>query len=821
MFIDPAPRLLLCKQHLSVSVLFRTPEAMSESIRLQLNHLLASADAEYAAGLSSGMGDDFAATRTAKDRHNIHIEQMANLTKTAVTTNSMEELKDQLHEYEQEREADIKLICESEDNPLLGVTDQLAQVHARANDIKLTTDIVGKQIERSSSQLIDKVNRYIQMKRTRVNVENSLSMVRLCLQALEHTNQVQELLKSNHGVAAVQNLHDLQSIELEDLKNTGMGSVISHSIRALTKEITTSVLIRLGGFIDSEPLRKHVSEVGNRAFSLMQKQREAWDSIVKQRKHLKPFRLNSPVELAYRRSHENFLTESHLKINLGLLYEAEMVFSKLGKIEELESYVESKLSRYSDSLSVSNLEKMIELLPDLVGFCLFDRTLSRYLPNVRSSKMVDDNWEKLAQNISGILGSSLSEIRDLNVFRHQMIMLTDVLQNFDFNVAIINDLFRNLVLRLSEQIVTQAKKEFVEHWNNGDQMQMVITTPQSYEYVMATIWYHPNDYDSTKGGNPGDEQLPRAMPFSEIYVVICKHLRALIDHGNSFLDQFQHDPGFVENTVAHTVDQVLLNPVHSTLSEVAKGHNRELIVQTYVNLQLFYLASCEIEKYLAKMRGATGRRGSVVLEAKEILEKASKDMETRIHVLLEETVREFFETSTFDWHSDEPAESPSANVLEMTAYLLTMANTILKRLPPDVRLLAYFNLTENIGEGMRNALYSATSGITSVALENFNTDLNFLETSISQLAMNSAPSDTLLEARQILDLLRSDDPMKEYNDPMVRNRKYSRLSVTHASQLIRKKKRLSEVNPQSPDMAGDTSPRQQHNGFLRYLSGEK
>lgn len=794
---------------------------MSESIRLQLNHLLVSADAEYAAGLSSGIGDDFAATRIARDRHNIHIEQMANLTKTAVTTNSMEELKDQLHEYEQEREADIKLICESQQNPLFGVTDQLSQVYARANDIKSTTNIVGKQMERSSTQLIEKVSRHVQTKRTRVNVENSLNMVRLCLQALDHTNQVQELLKSNHGVAAVQNLYDLQSIELEDLKNTGMGSVISHSIRALTKEITSSTLVRLGGFIDSEPLKRHVSEVGARAYTLMQKQREAWDQIVKQRRHLKPFRLNSHVELAYRRSHENYLTESHLKINLDLLYEAEMVFSKLGKSDELESYVESKLSRYSDTLSVSNLDKLIELFPDLVGFCLFDRTLSRYLPNVRSSKMVDDNWEKLAQNISGILGSSLSKIKDLRVFKHQMIMLTDVLQNFDFDVAIINDLFRTLVLRLSEQIVNKAQKEFLEIWNNGDQMQMVVTTPQSLEYVMATIWYNPNDYDLGKGSSHGEEQLPRAMPFSEIYVVICKHLRALIDHGNSFLDQFQNDPGFVENTLAHTVDQLLLNPVHATLSEVAKGHNRELIVQTYINLQLFYLACCEIEKYLAKMRGATGRRGSVVLEAKSTLEKASKEMETRIHVLLEETVREFFETSTFDWHSDEPAESPSANVLEMTTYLLTMANTILKRLPPDVRLLAYFNLTENIGVGMRNALYSAPSGITSVALDNFNMDLNFLETSISQLAMNSTPSDTLLDARQILDLLRSDDPMKEYNDPMVRNRKYGRVSVTHASQLIRKKKIHSESNPQSPDPAGEASPRQQQHGFLRYLSGEK
>ncbi|KNC34620.1 hypothetical protein FF38_00658, partial [Lucilia cuprina] len=155
-----------------------------------------------------------------------------------------------------------------------------------------------------------------------------------------------------------------------------------------------------------------------------------------------------------------------------------------------------------------------------------------------------------------------------------------------------------------------------------------------------------------------------------------------------------------------------------------------------------------------------------------------------IYVLLEETVLAFFNSSNFSWSTEEEQLSPSSMVLEMTTYLLTMANTILLRLPPEVRSLAFFNLSENVNTGLKNILQEITPDATPQALSNFDADLQFLEKSLAEIASGSDISMPLLESRQLLDFLRSSDPMDEYNNPTIRLRKYDRLDIKNANMLL-------------------------------------
>lgn len=795
---------------------------MSETIRLQLQHLLNADDVEYVAlQQPESAVDAVAPHKPEQDRRNIHIEQLAQLTKTAISNDTTEELNDVLLELEQNQEAEIRNLCENNDSPLMSVAGQLQQVNLKARDVKSTIAIVGQQIERSSSQLIEKVSRHVHMKRTRVNIEESLSIVKLCLLALEHTNQVQELLKSNHKVAAVQNLQDLQGMELDELRNLGMGTLISQAISGLSSEITSATLSSLSDFFNSRALKTHIEEVGVRADKLTQAQRKAWESHVAEHRHLRAFRFNSPVELAYRRSMENYLTDSQLKVDLGPLCEAEMVFRKLGKEDELRAFLEMRFSRFCDDLAITDIDLLLQSVHKIVGFTLLDRVCSNVLPASRPAKLVDDTWEKLAQNISGVVGSSMARVSDYKVLERSLGMIMSTLQNFEFNVAIINDLFRTLLTRITAQIVEKARAAFNEKWSGGDHMQLVVTTKQSYDSVMSVVWYDPQKYeDSTSNGK--EPELPKAMPFSEIYVVTCRYLRNLMQAGTSFLEYFQQEPGFVENAVSSAIDGLLSDPVCSKMEAVAKGDNRELVVQTSINLQLFESACGSIEQSLAKLRGATGRRGTVSLEAKPKLAKAAKLMEERIHTLVEGTVTEVFQGG-FDWEATELEDTPSSTILEMTTYMLTMANTILKRLPPQTRNLTYFTLTENIGSSMCNSLYEIPPTFTDAGLSNFETDLKFLETSMSEIAIQSTPSDTLVEVRQTLELLRSPDPAAELSEPTIRNRKYGRVSQAHASQLVQKlsKRKTETSTPMSPDPGQAISPKASQSGFMRYLSGDK
>ena len=721
----------------------------------------------------------------------VDVDQLAALTKIAIAQNQSEELCDQLREAEVAHAAQIRTICESSAFNVPSVLAQLDQVTLKADAVRNQTKSVAQRMETSSGRLVEKANTLAHMRKTRQNIEVSSEIVKLCLQALGHVNQVQELLKSNHRVAAVQNLGELQEMDLEELKAIGLGPLLTETVPALTKEISQATLNSLNTFLSLDNLGQCTKVIGEHAIELLIAQKAAWDKLCKQLKHLKSFRFNSPVELAYRRSHSNFLTESELNVDLGPLFEADMVFAKLGRSSELSAYLDSQLSSYNDLLSTtSNLEELLAQLPTIVGFCLFDRSLSNLLPNLRSVKRVDDSWEKLSQCISRTVSSSLGNINDIINLKQELSVAMDTLQNFEFNVSSISDLFRAILQKQCAATIESLRQKRKESMQTGDQLQLVVTSTSSLEYVMKTVWFD-------KQMTPTTQTLPYAFPFSESYCMVCHTLRVLLDHGNSFMDQFQNDPGFVEELVAKSIDKVLTE-IANHLRSVIKGNNRELIVQSLIDGKMFHYAATEIESLLAKMRSTGGRRGSVLLEATGILQKVFKEAETKIYVLLEETVMEFFTSSAFDWNAGHLEDSPSSNVLEMTTYLLTMANTVLKRLPPDVRSLAYFNLAENINTGLRNMLYDVPQEASAVALHNFETDLNFLENGLAQLAPDSSDSMPLLESRQILDLLRAEDPANELSNPQIRMRKYDRLSLSHATQLVRRV--TEQITPQQDQL---------------------
>lgn len=107
--------------------------------------------------------------------------------------------------------------------------EQLDRVTAEAEGLKSMVLDLNSQMQKSGQMLIDKRRKFLEAKTTRLNVDNAIEAVTACLQVLDVTNKVYELIRERRRFAALKSLDELQNIHLKEVRNFGFAQMISMS----------------------------------------------------------------------------------------------------------------------------------------------------------------------------------------------------------------------------------------------------------------------------------------------------------------------------------------------------------------------------------------------------------------------------------------------------------------------------------------------------------------------------------------------------------------------------------------------------------------
>lgn len=757
-----------------------------DDMRLQLNHLL------------------FSGNYALSNNETAYIEKLAPLLRSAIDESRTDELVDVLSEIETQKETELRAHCDACKEPFLEIVDYLKDIESNSAEVGQNSSIVHDQITRTGNELVDAASRYNSLTLTSSNIKSSLDTLRVCLRALEYTNQIHTLLKQNERVAAVQSLSELREMGLHSMRHLGLGKMLSKAVPGLTNLILKSTKQQLDQVVAE--LQAKETEVGATAYQLLAKQRQEWLSMQSKYPHLQHFRFNSASERAYRKSHVDYFKKIQLDVDLSPLNEAHLVFSKVGRLDELRSHLHE--------LRLNSLQKdptdWIEL-QRVAGFCVIDRVLSQRLPELRPPALVNDIWQALGQQFMESLSKKIVKIADpekLTPIRDSLTQFMETLENFDFNITPVSTLLIELLNNLSKHLVQQYRQSFLGTWKDAEHVSMIINHRELYEKIRAVVFDDHMD--------PEPRSFPKVLPFSEIYPLTCADLRALISYHTAFFDQFQRDPIIVESTLLHAVDEYLTDIVCSTIKSNLSINNRERLVQAVIDLSYLEDASIKIRSMLQKNR-MSGRRGELSLRAIPEFKNAYKIAESKIFELFNSTIDNNLRMADYDWHRSEAfPEEQSMYTLNLAANLLTLVNSVLTRLPANLRSIVYLSTADHLDEKLKTVLLNTPDKITRASIESFDNDLKFLESTMEQLTDDPTTKsgisdfDSLAETRQMVNLMLSPDST-EYNNPQIRMKKYDRLRADLASQLIHK------VLPKSPA----STPKMQQGKFMRYISGDK
>lgn len=634
---------------------------------------------------------------------------------------------------------------------------------------------------------------------TRINIDTAIEAVTACLQVLDITNKVYELIRIGQRFAALKSLDDLQNIHLKEVQDFGFAQLINKNTPALTKVVRSDSLAELDEWIEN--LNTLSSKVGYAAFEYIDSLRDAWRKKQMKKPGLEKYKFNSPVELSYREADFNYLENSKVSEDLSALYECSLVHASLGLSMDFHQHFETQLKIKKDKLIPStlkinlsedakdNLNESLKEIEDVLaaaaGFEILDKTISRRIAGLRPDDSVDECWLENSQSLIAKLRDSIKDLNNLEILqelRAKIILFIHVMEVFNFDVIGM----QSLMIRLFKQYMGLSKEVFVKafttHLDNDDYMPMTASSNTEFEEICRTVWVKPDNIDGSS-----KQAYPKMLYFSQIYVHFCTSIREYIKSLEDFMSDLDIDDGLVEDLIKDIVDSILIENICKAFEERLSSTTREQIVQILLNLEYFEYASGQIEKLLQSHR-TSGRTISVSLRGTEAFRAARKLAEARIFELVNSVVDDFLDIADYDWLTTTKSTQPSTYLSEMISFLKTMVNSTLINLPHSVKSFLYLDAFDHLASSLLKFLVDASNDLTPTAVANFDMDVRFLEDFVNEIAEDSnemSLTTTFTELRQSIDLLRAED-MNEYNNTMVRMKKYDRVKPENAQALFQK-----------------------------------
>lgn len=750
-------------------------DSITKDIMSHLQQLLLSDITNTNESFAKGSADDY-------------LDQLAPIIKDALASHHAEELTSGLDNITRTKDQEIEALCNGDQNEYMASVQQLDQVTAEAEGLKGMVLDLNAQMQMSGKNLIEKRKRLLEAKTIRTNVDNAIEAVTACLQVLDITNKVYELIRDRRRFAALKSLDELQNIHLKGVKNFGFAQMINKSVPALKKIVRTESLVDLDAWIAS--LGKFSSRVGQVAFEHIESLREDWRTVQTDQPQLSKYKFNSPVELSFRDTDFDYLENKHIQEDLSSLYESALVHASLGLTVDFREHFHNELKVQRDYLIPNNLAIKVDdsnplvevevMFQSVAGFCIIDKIISRRIKGLRLQDDVDEFWNSLCQKLVTILTNSIQDISDLDILRSlrtMFILFILTMQNFDFDISSLQKLLISLLKQYNANLQKKFIKQFMQTVEEDDYMPMVIKNKDLYSKIANVSWYHEDDDEL-------DKPFPRMLPFSQVYPLCCAEVRNFLQALVSFMDDLEHDEGEVDCFIKNSVDDILVNTVCQAFLDRLKSTAREQIVQILINMEYFENAAKEVEKSL---QDSASHKIIVSLNATESFQACRKKAEVRIFELVNNVVDQFLDIADYDWRTTTKNATPSTYLTEMVTFLKTMVNSTLVNLPHSIRSFLYLDAFDHLCSSLLDFLIGSEL-LTVQAVENFDMDVKYLEAFINELAQDQndlSLTTTVLELRQSIDLLRSQD-MTDYNNTLIRMKKYDRVKPENAQSLFQK-----------------------------------
>ncbi|KAG2417184.1 hypothetical protein HFD88_008402 [Aspergillus terreus] len=704
--------------------------------------------------------------------------------------NRTSQLLQTLSRFASDKEAEIESICNANHQEFVTSVNQLLRI--REGTVSLTAEILdlNQSIQASTERLAEQKKALVESRNHRQNIDETFRAIQDCLEVLRLANQVHGLLAKKNHYAALRALEELQEVHLKGMSQYKIADMIQRSIPATQRAIAEAVMSDLNTWLYR--IREMSQYLGEIALYHTGERKSRLQERAEKMPYLGHFKLNSAIELVSDEHEEyDLLHNEELQVDFTPLFECLHIHQSLGQMDKFRIEYANTRRRQKELLlpasitlideDRSSLHSLHNLLEEMAGFAIVERSTMKRVPNLRSPVDVDDLWDSMCQAAITLISNALPEVdnaESLLKIKNLIALFMQTMNTWEFPVRMFDEFLLTLFKRYADLLKTRFSDDFQEIVSTDDYMPMPIQTPEEFDKVLNVSWYNPE--------RPREEQtFPCVLPFSQMYPLCCIDIRNFLNQFYFFAtDDFPY-PSVIDETLKDALDELLSERVCDTLVERLASQYLGQIVQILINLEHFELACHELELLLAAARSQNSAGGPVELKATKKFESNTKVAEKRIFEVVNSKIDDLIETAEYDWVAAVPPTEPSNYMQTLTRFLSNIMNSTLLGLPARIKELIYFDALSHAAN-MILALPLSTevkrinpNGVMALAK-----DVEYLYQFVDSLGVPIL-RENLDELHQTVQLMQAENT-DEFYDISTRNKKYGRVDAINGPILLEK-----------------------------------
>lgn len=757
-----------------------------------------------------------------------YLESLAPIIKEAIKVNGLSNLIIKLNDIVKQKDEELNQASMESADEINTCINNIDNIYQEANELNQQFVDVNQKLNKSTFELMQRKKNYVKYKNVSGRINETQVVLTECIQVLELTNKILELIRQTKYFSALKLIDELTSIHLQKVQDFSFAKKIEDSIPHLTKMVKEDSFENLSKWLSLNLERKLLS-IGERIFDNLRRLQKNWEETKENNRTFLPYKLNSPVEMSLRdpSTNYNIFEDETLQIPLNSIYDAILVYQTLHQSDALvNSYHKEWMKKYNRIIypltpaSVTkkevalNNQELSEYLRKISAFFIMDKQLNLTTKfQLRTNTQADELWVSYVSKLKSLLIYNLKRnqfdnVDSLNQFKNLVGDFLQVMDNYAYDVS---DLYEVMMLMFKDYfaplVVQEFRSEFIESITSDHYMPLSVDTMSDYENVMKIVWYQADAPFAPENV----KNAPVTFPFSEDYVHYCFGIRNLLTEVLTFLSEhYNYEITEINEIIVHNIIELILSDkkgsgiVYDIEDFVKKNiNNKEIVVQTYTNLEYYLFSLYEVGRMVnRKLRQYTGMgihnidtNDTFTLQAVERFKNLRKYSEDTIFKMVDTKINELLDMVEYtDYITLEKNTEANYSVKDFALFLENMFTSIFSNLPSTFRTLGLFKTYDHVSEHFLNVLKNAPF-YNRTFVDNFDLDITYLEESMKNNLQDAtmakdgntmALESTFTQLRQCINLLKLDNFEEFTNNSAFRMRNFDRIKLDEGMALIAK-----------------------------------
>ena len=761
-----------------------------------------------------------------------YIDQFIPIIKTELLNNdSLDKLIDKLQLLNDDKELELQDISFNSIDNITKSIEIINNIVKSSDQINNQLVITSKNISKSGKNLLEERKKILNINQIKDRINDINIKIDLCLDVLNTTNKILELVKSKDFYRSLILLKSLNNNNnLNELKNFEFINKFYNAIPSFELLIIDETFNQLNRWLNLN-IEKNFTEFGELLFENFQLINDSWFEIQINNKSLLNYKVNSSVEKSFRIDElRTFNPLDKLNINLQPLLHSILVFKELNQLKILKDYLSNDIIRRIDHLFIPIKDSITKLnvfpsneslklnIYSIISFTIIDKLINEKINyQLRSIDEINETFNLILKKFSPILNNhiefysfeidELIEINEIIGIYYQILLSNNFL-----NCQIIYEKLMIIFDKYLNKLVEKFKKDYIKISMNDNLQPIIISTEEEFNQLEKDTFYLGDI-----SNNNNIKNFPLTIPISSSYLKTNKLLNQFINDIYEFISKYYiHDNNLIINKISKSIDYILTKIILIDLDDKIKSTYKEVVSQNLINLDYYLISIEKIENYLNLSEDNLNilrfRNFTNLIKFQSINEfkRSRKSAIESMFNMIDLKIFSLFDMVEFNWNSNEFNNQPNTNLIDLIGFLLDSFKLNFSHLPISIKSLLLLKIFDKISKFFNDSINESYK-ITDNSIKNFKIDVEYVQNSINlffenENNVNIEPLKNLFnKLNQITDLL-IDGNLEYYKNDEIRIRKFNKIEPEEAIYLLNKLKddeNNNEIEQQEESIDGN------------------